>query len=511
MKIPAEVKNVLKTLEKGGFSAYIVGGCVRDLLLGKEPKDWDVTTNAKPEEITKLFPDSFYENTFGTVTVNTGIEVTTYRIEGKYSDKRHPDSVSFTNSLEEDLKRRDFTINAMALSLPHPPTPSPSPDLWSGEGEGALRGNSVPLSLIRRGARGKVGLTDLFSGQEDLKNKLVRAVGEPKDRFSEDALRMMRAVRLATELEFSIEENTFQAIKKDVRLINSIAKERVRDELIKIINSKNAYKGILMLSDTGLLKEILPELAAGIGVGQNKHHIYTVFEHNALALKWAAEHDYPFQVRLAALLHDVGKPNTKKGDGPDSTFYGHELAGARITSKILSRLRFPQKSEQGVAMLVKNHLFYYNVGEVTANSVRRLVAKVGPENMPDLIKVRICDRMGSGVPKPEPYRLRHFQYMVERVQKDPISRKMLKVDGDDIIKLLGLEQGIKVGQIIAVLLDEVLDDPKLNKKKYLLKRALDVARLPERELHLLTKKSKEKEREFDKAVDEEIKERYWVK
>jgi hypothetical protein len=162
-------------------------------------------------------------------------------------------------------------------------------------------------------------------------------------------------------------------------------------------------------------------------------------------------------------------------------------------------------------MLVKNHLFYYNVGEVTANSVRRLVAKVGSENMPDLIKVRICDRMGSGVPKPEPYRLRHFQYMVERVQKDPISRKMLKISGDHIIKTLGLDQGIKVGQIIAVLLDEVLDDPKLNNKKYLLGRAKEIALLSEKELNVLTKKSKEKEKQLDKAVDQEIKEKYWVK
>lgn len=487
MKIPTEVKNILSVLEKAGFEAYTVGGCVRDLLLVGEPKDWDITTNAKPEEVQKLFPDSFYENKFGTVGVKTGsskpqldvVEITTYRTEEKYSDKRHPDEVRFTTSLEEDLKRRDFTINAIAL----------------------------------RQARGKPSpeIVDLFNGQEDLKNKLIRAVGEPKDRFNEDALRMMRAVRLATELDFGIEEATFEAIIQNVKLIDFIAKERVRDELIKIVDSKNAYDGILLLKECGLLHIILPELAAGIGVGQNKHHIYTVFEHNTLSLKWASDHDYPFHVKLAALLHDVGKPNTKRGEGPDSTFYGHEIVGGKITTKALNRLKLPLKLVQQVSMLVKHHLFYYNVGEVTAKSVRRLVAKVGPENMGDLIKVRICDRMGSGVPKPEPYRLRHFQYMVEKVQKDPISPKMLKVNGDDIMELLGIEPGLKVGQILAILLDEVLDEPKRNTKKYLKSKAEELGKLQDEELGKLTKKAREKEQEFERAVDEEVKEKYWVR
>ena len=482
MKIPAEVKNILEALENANFEAYAVGGCVRDLLLGAEPRDWDITTGAKPEEVQKLFPDSFYENKYGTVGVKTGsdkpelgvVEITTYRVEEKYTDKRHPDKVQFTASLEEDLKRRDFSINALAMT---------------GDGK----------------------ITDLFSGQEDLKNKVIRAVGEPKDRFNEDALRTMRAVRLATELGFKIEDETFRAIKDNAKSVDLIAKERVRDELIKIIDAKNAYDGVMLLRDSGLLHVILPELAAGIGVGQNKHHIYTVFEHNTFALKWAAAHDYPFRVKLAALLHDVGKPNTKKGDGPDSTFYGHEIAGSKITSRILRRLCVPSKLEHAISMLVKYHLFYYNVGEVTAKSVRRLVARVGPENMDDLIKVRICDRMGSGVPKPEPYRLRHFQYMVEKVQKDPISPKMLKISGNDIMKFLKIEPGPKVGQVLAILLDEVLDEPKRNTKKYLKDRVGALGKLPGSELNELTKKAREKEQEFEKAVDEEVKERYWVK
>jgi len=485
LSIPKEVRDVLHNLEQAGFQAYAVGGCVRDLLRRGEPKDWDVTTNAKPEQIEKLFPDSFYENKFGTVTVKTSskkpalaeIEVTTYRVDEKYSDKRHPDTVRFTATLEEDLARRDFTVNALALNE----------------------------------AQGVAKIIDPFDGQKDLGDKIIRAVGNPADRFREDALRMMRAVRLATELGFSIEENTHQAIKENAKSIDLIAKERVRDELIKIIDAKQAYEGVLLLKDTGLLQVVLPELAAGIGVGQNKHHIYTVFEHNALSLKWGAEHDYPFHVKLAALLHDVGKVETKRGEGPDSTFYGHEIVGSRITRQILTRLRFPVKSTHTISMLVKHHLFYYNVGEVTAKSVRRLVAKVGPENMADLIKVRICDRMGSGVPKPEPYRLRHFQYMVEKVQKDPLSPKMLKMNGDDIMELLKIEPGPKVGQLLAILLDEVLDEPKRNKKVYLKNRIKELGELPESELQRLSQKSKEKQEEFEQAVDEKVKEKYWVK
>jgi len=488
MRIPKEVKSVLSAFEKSGYEAYIVGGCVRDLLRGEKPKDWDITTNAKPEEITRLFPDSFYDNAFGTVGVKTGskktelaiVQITTYRIEDKYTDKRHPDVIIFTDSLEKDLARRDFTINAMALRQ--------------------AQGKPLQPELV-----------DIFNGQDDLKNKLIRAVGEPKDRFYEDALRMMRAIRLATELGFSIEEITFQAIKENAHWIDKIAKECVRDELIRIIGAKNAYGGVLMLHDCGLLKYILPELEAGVGVTQNKHHIYTVFEHNTLALRWAAEHDYPFHVKLAALLHDVGKPNTKRGEGPDSTFYGHEIVGGKITRKILQRLRFPVKLEHTISSLVKHHLFYYNVGEVTARSVRRLVAKVGRENMDDLIKVRICDRMGSGVPKAEPYRLRHFKYMVERVQKDPVSRKMLKINGDEVIKLLNIVPSTKIGDILALLLDEVLDDPKFNTKKYLKKRVLEIGKLDGKELAKLSQKARQKEQKYEEAVDESIKEKYYVK
>ncbi|MEX0878040.1 MAG: CCA tRNA nucleotidyltransferase [Candidatus Spechtbacterales bacterium] len=484
MKLPKEVKNIIKTLEEAGFEAYVVGGCVRDILLDRTPKDWDLTTSAKPEKIQKLFPDSVYENDFGTVAVKTDskdeslkiVEVTTFRSEAKYSDKRHPDSVDFTESLEEDLKRRDFTINALAL----------------------------------RPKKKAYDIVDLFEGQKDLKEGVVRTVGSPNERFSEDALRLMRALRFATQLNFTIEGETFQAIKENAHWIKNVAEERIKDELIKMIDNKYAHNGILFMQDSGLLELVLPEIAKGIGVGQNKHHIYTVFEHNLYALKWAAEHDYPLHVKFAALLHDVGKPQTKRGEGKDSTFYGHEVVGAKIAEKLLKRLKFSKKFTEKVVLLVRYHLFYYEVGEVTESSVRRLVAKVGSDNMDDLVKVRICDRMGSGVPKPEPYRLRHFRYMIDRVQKDPISVGMLKVDGEDVMRAADVKPGKKIGRILNILLDEVLDEPKKNERKYQLEKIKDLSAKTDKELEKLEKKAKDKQNKFEQSVDEELKRKYYL-
>ena len=482
MKIPKEVEKVLKTLEKAGFEAYVVGGCVRDILLEQKPKDWDITTNAKTQAIQKLFPDSFYENTFGTVGVKTDskdeilkvIEVTTYRVEAKYSDKRHPDEVKFTESLEKDLARRDFTINALAMS-----------------------------------ADGK--LVDLFNGKKDLKEGFIKAVGDPHERFNEDALRLMRGVRFAAQLNFTIDEETFKAIIKNAHLIKLIASERVRDELVKLINAKSAYNGLLFMKDTGLLELVLLEIAKGVGVDQSKHHIYTVFEHNALSLKWAAEHDYPTHVRFAALFHDVGKPQTKRGEGEEATFYGHEVVGARITRKALERLNFSREFIERVVSLVRYHLFYYNVDEVTESSVRRLIAKVGSQNMDDLIKVRICDRMGSGVPKPEPYRLRHLRYMIDKVQKDAISVGMLKVSGNEVMKFLDIKPSPKVGQVLNVLLDEVLDDPLKNKKTYLKKRTGELGKMSDKELEKLKEQAIKKQEKLEEKVNQDIKEKYYLK
>jgi len=471
MQLPKEIQDIIKKLNGDGFEAYTVGGCVRDLLLGREPKDWDITTNAKPEEIQMLFPEHVYENTFGTVVIKTGsekpelalVEVTPYRIEGKYTDKRHPDSVQFADKLEDDLSRRDFTVNAMAMDTD-----------------------------------GKI--TDPFDGQKDLKSKTIKTVGEPEKRFNEDALRLLRTVRFATLFDFNIEKKTLEAITKNADWLIAISKERIRDEFIKIIDSSNAFRGIILLYETGLLKHIVPELLEGVGIGQNLHHIYTVWEHNTLALKYAASKNYSLEVRLGSLFHDIGKPQTKRGDGKYSTFYGHDVVGAKITAQIMDRLKFPKDISEKVIKLVRYHLFYYNVGEVTESSVRRLLVNVGLENINDLIKVREADRIGSGTPKAVPYKLRHLQYIIDKVSHDPISVKMIKVDGEDVMKELSTKPGPKIGLILNYLLAEVIDDPSKNNKEYLEQRIHELDKKSPEEL----KKSLEK---IEKAIEEEEKER----
>ena len=491
LSIPKEVTETIKALNDAGFEAYAVGGCVRDFILGREPYDWDITTNARPDEIQKIFSSfakatedeqkTVYENEFGTVGLKTGsndpklkiIEITTYRVEEKYSDKRHPDVVKFTKKLEEDLSRRDFTINAIAYD-------------------------------------GKKFI-DPFGGEKDIENKIIRAVGNPDERFNEDALRLMRAARFAVQLNFAIEPKTYEAIRKNSGDIVAISKERVRDELIKIINTENAMSGMEILSKFGLLKHIMPEIEEGIAVTQNKHHIYTVWEHNLRALDWAATNNYKTEVRMASLLHDVGKPRAKRGEGPDSTFYNHEIIGAKITAQILERLKLPKKFIEKVATLVRYHLFYYNVEEVTESSVRRLVKNVGPENMDDLLEVRMADRKGSGVPKAEPYKLRHLRAIIEKVSRDPITVKMLKINGDVLMKELKLDPGHKIGYMLNILLDEVLDDPEKNTREYLLKSAEKLNREPLKKLEKLFKTAQNKTQEVAEEEFKSIKKKYYVK
>ena len=487
VKIPKEIKEVYSELVKVGYEAYLVGGCVRDLLLGREPKDWDITTNAKPEEIQKIFTDSFYENDFGTVGVKTGsdeptlavIEITPYRLEEKYTDKRHPDAVKFTQKLEDDLKRRDFTVNALALQLGH--------------------------------GVSKLKVVDLFGGEKDLKNKIISAVGNPEERFEEDALRLLRAVRLATELGFEIEDKTREAIIKKAGLLEFISKERVRDEVIKVFEAGQPSTGFELMRELGILKYVMPEVEEGWLVGQNKHHIYTVWEHNMRTMDYAAKEGWPAEIRMAALLHDVGKPRTKAGDGPDSTFYNHQMVGAKMAAQVLTRLRFPKKFIEKVVKLVRFHMFYYNVGEVSESSVRRLLVRVGPENMDDLINVRIAERIGSGVPKAEPYKLRHFKFMVEKVQRDPISAKMLKLNGSDIMSLCKIQPGPKVGAVLNILLEEVLDDPKLNTKEYLENKARELCLVGDAGLQKLADEAKKKKTGIEEEEVGKIKKKYYVK
>ena len=478
MKLPQEIKNILGKLEKESFESYVVGGSVRDLLLGQKPKDWDITTKAKPEEIQKIFPDSFYKNKFGTVTIKTKskdsalkvIEITTFRTEQKYTDKRHPDKISFTSDAKDDLARRDFTINSIALDK-------------------------------------KENILDPFKGQKDLKDKKIKAVGNPNDRFNEDALRMLRAIRLAIELNFKIESKTFKAIQKNSGWLQAIAKERIRDELIKMIMLEKPDQAIELLKEANLLKYIIPELEKGIGIGQNKHHTYTIYQHSILSLKFAAQKKFNLEVRLAALFHDIAKPQTKRGEGYDSTFYNHDHLGSKFTMNILQRLKFSRKIIEKTALLVRNHMFVYGVDEVTEAGIRRLLRRVGLENINDLINLRVADRLGSGVPKAIPYKLRHLKYLIEKVSKDPISAKMLKIDGNDLMKLLKIKPGPRLGLLIEALLAEVLENPKLNTKAKLSQKAKELNKLPDQELKDKTNVIQEKKQE----VDSEIKDKYWVR
>jgi len=499
-KIPSQVISVLKKIEEAGFEAYVVGGCVRDLLMDRIPKDWDITTNAKPEEVQKIFPDSFYENEFGTVGVkvekftpngnperepasNRGdasstrgghdvIEVTTYRIESKYSDKRRPDSVQFAKSLEEDLSRRDFTMNAIALKV-----------------------NNSDFDIV-----------DPYNGKNDIEKKIIRTVGDAHERFDEDALRMMRAIRFHSELGFVIEKNTLEAVKKYHGHMQHISLERIKDELAKIILSDNPAEGIDMLHEAGLLDYVIPELEKGVGVAQNRHHIHTIYTHSILALKFCPSKK--LEVRLASLLHDIAKPQTKRGEGEFATFYNHDHVGARVARNILQRLKFSNEIIEKATLLIDNHMFYYNPEEVGDASVRRLIKKVGLDQMKDLIDVRIADRLGSGTPKAKPYKLRHLEFMIDKLSQDAVSVKMLKINGTDLMQELNFQPGPKIGAILDVLLSEVIEDASKNDKKILLVRAKE---LESEDLAKLREMAKEKIEEKKEEDEQEIKGKYWVK
>ncbi len=510
MEIPKEIKLVIDDLISSGYQAYLVGGCLRDLLLGKIPHDWDLTTNAKPEEIQKVFPDSVYENKFGTVGVKTAskdpsmalVEVTTFRTEGVYTDKRHPDEVKFSDNVEDDLARRDFTVNAMAY-------------------------------LVTSDKRNVQGLVDPFGGKEDLQNKIIRAVGNPSERFEEDALRLMRAVRFGAQLGFSagggpasgweIEKKTAAAIKEKAGLLEFIAKERIREEFCKMLMSQRAAEGVRKLEELGLLKYVMPELREGVGMDQNLHHVFTVFDHNVNALNYAVEQKFPLYLRLAALLHDVGKPRSRgwktkpggtrmnNGEKGEWTFYQHQYIGEKIAIPMLDRLKFSKKEIEKIALLVREHMFAFDAEIGTATGARRFVSRVGMENVEDLMKLRECDRIGSGTAVAVPMRLRKFKAMIEIAMKDPISAKTLKINGEDVMKLLKIQPGPKVGAVLAVLLENVLDDPKLNDKKKLLAEAEKLGKMTEKELVALREKAKKEIEAAQKRVDEGVMAQYGVK
>jgi tRNA nucleotidyltransferase (CCA-adding enzyme) len=483
IEVPSEVLNLLSQLNKAGFEAYVVGGCVRDSLLGIAAKDWDITTSANPEQIQAVFPDSFYENNFGTVGVKTDssdpalsvIEVTPFRTDGEYSNNRHPDTVQFGTSLHEDLKRRDFTVNALAYD---------------------------PLSDT---------LIDEQGGLSDLQTKTLRTVGTAHDRFTEDALRMMRALRLSAQLNFALDSETLMALATHTPSLSAISAERIRDELLKILATDSPLQALFVAQKLGILKVILPELEEAVGCTQNQAHSFDVFEHLLRTMQHAADQKWSLQLRLAALLHDIGKPrtrdfNTEKGD---YTFYGHEVVGARITKKILERLRISKEMSLYVVTMVRWHMFFSDPDQITLSAVRRIVAKVGKEHIVDLINLRVCDRIGTGRPKAHPFRLRKYMAMIDEVMRDPIHVGMLKVDGAALMAH-GIAAGPRMGWILHALLEEVLDDPTKNEVAILLSQATHLNTLEDTVLRSLGDKGKESRDEKNEAEIQVIQRKHKV-
>jgi len=484
LEVPKEVKIVSQVLSSAKFENYLVGGCVRDLLIARAPKDWDLTTIATPEEITPLFEDTFYENDYGTVGVVNQtpreenlrvIEITPFRIESEYSDFRRPDKVEWGTTLEEDLKRRDFTMNALAYDIQNEK------------------------------------IIDLFDGQKDIDKKLIRTVGKPEERFSEDALRMLRALRFASELGFMIEHETQEAILKNAALLGHISKERIRDELTKIVMSNSPAFALDSAARLGLLEYISPEFLKGIGMEQNQAHAFTVWEHLLRSLEHAAKKNFPLHVRLAALFHDIAKPHTRKWQNEQWTFYGHDVVGARIARNVLTDLKFSRDIIDKVVKLVRWHMFFSDTEEISLSAVRRMVRNVGPDLIWDLMSVRAADRIGTGRPKESPYRLRKYHSMIEEVMRDPISVKQLKVGGEEIMKLTGAPAGPHIGFILEILLSEVLDEPNKNETVYLENRVKELYALKPEELSALGKEARAKNENEDEKESVKIKEKFGVK
>ena len=437
--LPAEAQHIIDVLNKAGYQAYAVGGSVRDILMGRPTHGWDYTTNAKPEEILKVFPDSFYDNQFGTVgikqragdVVEDIYEVTTYRSEKGYADHRHPDKLTWGNSIEEDLSRRDFTINAIATD-------------------------------------GKT-MIDPYHGEQDLKDKVIRSVGDASARFAEDALRMMRAVRIAAELGFMIEPSTLAAIKDNASSIREISAERIHDELLRILAAPFAADGILLLKSSGLLHEIMPELEEAFAIGQKspkRHHIYDVGTHSVMAMKLCPSTD-PI-VRLATLLHDIGKVKTFKMVGDVVTFYNHEVVSTKIAKNILSRLKFSKKDTEKILTLIRWHQFTVDERQ-TDSALRRFIRHVGKENLNDMLALRIGDRLGGGAAETS-WRLELFKKRLDEVQKQPFSVTDLKVDGNDVMKTLKVKPGPIIGKALSELFAEVEAGTLKNEREDLLKR-----------------------------------------
>ncbi|MHB8631411.1 MAG: CCA tRNA nucleotidyltransferase [Candidatus Limnocylindria bacterium] len=431
LAVPKDVERVVDTLIADGFEAFVVGGCVRDALRGVDPQDWDVATSAKPDQIQRLFRRSLYTNRFGTVVVSSGaheIEVTTYRVEADYADHRRPDEVAFTESLHEDLARRDFTMNAMAWR------PMPA----GGE------------------------LVDPFDGRVDLEAKIVRAVGDPAERFAEDALRMLRAVRFATVLRMRIEPRTADAILAHAPLASALSGERIQQELNKILLADRPSTGIRLLSELGLLAVLCPELQICGSIPQDKAVAQDVLEHSLITVDATPPE---LVLRLAGLFHDVGKPETMA----DGHFHQHEFVGEAIARRVLRRWKYPKDTVAAVTHLIRHHMFWYQA-DWTGSAVRRFIRKVGLDVIPDLFALRRADNIGSGVRASRMYALEDLWTRVqEEIERSTaFSPHDLAVDGTDVMRELGIAPGPEVGSVIAAVFERVLDDPDLNAREPLL-------------------------------------------
>ena len=428
---------VCAALREHGHEAYLVGGALRDLLRGAAPKDWDVATSALPDQVLGIFPRVIPTGVkYGTVTVLQGeakIEVTAFRSDGAYSDGRHPDRVVFGASIEADLARRDFTINAMAYD-----------------------------PVDRR-------LVDPFGGRQDLRRKILRTVGPPADRFTEDALRMVRYFRFLAVLELRPDSETVQAMRPS--LLALVSPERIRDEMNKLLPAAKPVPGLQGMADAGLLAEIVPELLAGQGLTQGSYHRHDVMRHAFLAVEAIRPVLVP---RLAALLHDVAKPSTRREDGQDVHFYGHDAAGAAMAEGILSRLRYPNDLTERITGLIRLHMFQLPI-HPTGAALRRLLRKAGgPEPLRDLVELRRADIVATGRSYGQAAQVwRELKARVEEVIAAGAAFSLgdLAIGGDEVMRLLGVGPGPEVGRILNRLLEMVLEEPALNTREKLLASA----------------------------------------
>ena len=436
-QIPDDVLSVCRRLRQAGFEAYLVGGSVRDLLLGRSLGDFDVATSARPEDILRIFGARFSVPTglqHGTVTVLAGepsrqVEVTTFRGEGAYLDGRHPSVVTFAATLAEDLSRRDFTMNAIAYEP-------------------------------QAGA-----IIDLHQGQQDIARRLVRTVGDPIQRFSKDGLRPMRAVRQATQLEFEVDASTLIAIPATLDAFRKVSAERVRDELLKLLFAPCPSRGIELMRQTGLLAEVLPELLATLGCKQNRFHKHDVYQHSLATLDAVPAEPI---LRLAALLHDVGKPRTQTAQ-PDAPgefgFFKHEYVGAEMVEAIAGRLRLSRAETELLVALVAHHMFFYTP-DWTDGTVRRFVNRVQAERLGLLFSLREADIASRGRGEDPECETRELRARIARVAAEDAALRVkdLAVNGADVMRVLGVGPGPQVGRVLARLLERVLDDPALNQK-----------------------------------------------